>query len=316
MVGKFQHKWKKHILSIVLIVLHSLGTVFTAYANTSTSEALSRMQRLKEQNKVPAYVLEKGKYTYTKDIRIAHVQGKNVFMRSQPLRKARIITKLTHVNLEYLGEWTHPNNGERWVCVQRKGEIGWIYGQYIDLLKEGTTTVTTNSKTTNNSKKNTANNCDGMFIIFTILYLFFYFANENNKNKLQSSGEDTTQYFSLDGSETKEECCRYYQRDYCGGCSELDSSNRPFSNVLYAKCNYFGMYVHTSRSPQYNSENLESFENECCPYYNKYNCGVCPYMDSTKPSVSYDGYYKCRHFNAYVQADETPQYNPENLKYR
>ena len=119
-------------LIVTLIVLFLSGV---AYAISST-EALSMMQHLQEQGKVPAYVLEQGTYKYTEGIRTAHVKGKNVFMRSQPLKNARIIARLTHADLEYLGEWKHPKNGERWVCVRRNSEIGWIYGQYVDTVKK------------------------------------------------------------------------------------------------------------------------------------------------------------------------------------
>ena len=66
-----------------------------AYAATSSTEALSMMQQLQEQGKVPAYVLEQGTYKYVAEIRTVHVKGKNVFMRSQPLKNARIITIVT-----------------------------------------------------------------------------------------------------------------------------------------------------------------------------------------------------------------------------
>lgn len=126
---------KRIYLIIVYIVLFLFGT---AFAQTSSREAFSRMFQLREQGKIPAYVIERGTYKYFDNIRVAYVKGKNVFMRSQPQKIARIVTKLSNVELEYLGEWTHPISGEKWICVKRKtyDEIGWIYGEYIELLKE------------------------------------------------------------------------------------------------------------------------------------------------------------------------------------
>ena len=132
---------------IYLVIAYLILTLSeNAFAYTS-SEAFSRMLRLKEQGKIPAYVVERGTYKYIEGNIVAQVKGKNVFMRSQPQKNARIITKLSNTDLEYLGEWTHPKNSERWVCVKTKGEIGWIYGQYIQLV---TATASSAAHTTSN----------------------------------------------------------------------------------------------------------------------------------------------------------------------
>ena len=136
---------KKICLIIIFIIVSlPLGTAFATY---TSSGAFSRMLQLKEQGKIPAYVVEQGTYKYADGISTARVTGTNVFMRSQPRKEARVITKLSNTNLEYLGEWTHPQNSERWVCVKRKGEVGWIYGQYIQLV---TATTTSSAQTTPN----------------------------------------------------------------------------------------------------------------------------------------------------------------------
>ena len=140
-----------------------------AYAATSSTEAISIMQQLQEQGKVPAYVLEQGKYKYLEGIRTVHVKGKNVFMRSQPLKNARIITKLTHVDLEYLGEWRHPKSGERWVCVRRNSEVGWIYGKYINFVKENTV----NKKSARTHSDNEHYNENSHNVIINWSYLFW-----------------------------------------------------------------------------------------------------------------------------------------------
>ena len=104
----------------------------------TVDEALSRMQKLAEQKKIPAYILERGQYKYAKDNNAAYVIGENVFLRSQPNTKARIVTKLnttitTYVS--YLGEWRHPNTGDKWFCVKTpSGDVGWIFGRYIELV--------------------------------------------------------------------------------------------------------------------------------------------------------------------------------------
>ena len=309
----------KKFFCFIIYFFVSLLFVSSAFATHSSNEAFSRMLQLKEQGKIPAYVVERGQYKYIEGNSVAHVKGKNVFMRSQPQKKARIITKLTNIDLEYLGEWTHPQNAEKWICVREKmsDKIGWIYGQYIELLgtnnTKGKQIQVTSEENQTIYKKN--KNCiedpcgalGGLLFISPILYLFA----KIEEGKTSGSGNTVPSLeFSLLENDKKEKCCPNYERSFCDGCWEL--SNNSFGHLLYTKCNYFGKYVQTSRSPQYNAKNLESFENECCPYYEKYTCGNCPYMDY---SDSYYDYYKCKYFNAYVQADESPQYNSEHLKY-
>ena len=104
----------------------------------TSNEAITRMQTLINQGKVPSYVLEKGYYRYIEGNNMAYVIGEKVFMRSQPNTQARILKKTntnTTTYLTYLGEWKHPKTGNRWVCVRNPlGEIGWIFGQYIQLV--------------------------------------------------------------------------------------------------------------------------------------------------------------------------------------
>ena len=161
------------IFSSLIVTLIVLFLSEVAYAISST-EALSMMQRLQEQGKVPAYVLEQGTYKFTEGVHTAHVKGKNVFMRSQPLKNARIITKLTHVDLDYLGEWEHPKNGERWICVRRNGEIGWIYGRYVDIVKDSITNNKSTRKQSDNKHDNENNhnvNINWGYILLGVLIL-------------------------------------------------------------------------------------------------------------------------------------------------
>lgn len=163
---------KKICLVIVVIVLLLAGslpnTISTASAASTiytSNEAYSRILKLKEQGKIPAYVLEKGKYKYIEGTRAARVKGANVNMRSQPKIDSRRITRFNvNTELEYLGEWTHPKNGERWVCVRKNSssEVGWILGKYIQLIPNSVNSQNTRSqvkgKTSNSTKNNDASN--------------------------------------------------------------------------------------------------------------------------------------------------------------
>lgn len=104
----------------------------------TSNDALIKMQKLAEKRKIPAYVIERGAYKYTEGNNAVYIVGKNVFMRSQPNTKARIISKLnTNFTeyLTYLGEWKHPDTGERWVCVRSSSsEVGWVYGKYVQFV--------------------------------------------------------------------------------------------------------------------------------------------------------------------------------------
>ena len=182
---------KKLYLKSAIIASMLMALSEIAYSATSSTEAFSKMQRLKEQGKVPAYVLEQGAYKYVEGVHTAHVQGKNVRMRSQPLNNARVITQLTYVDLEYLGEWTHPKNGEKWICVKRKtsDEIGWIYAQYIELLKENTPKNTKIQTTSKKDKSCTEDPCGalgGLLLISPILYFFNWISEQKGKNNVNN----------------------------------------------------------------------------------------------------------------------------------
>ena len=331
---------KKICLTIVVIALLLAGllpdTALAASTSSTSDEAYSRILKLKEQGKIPAYVVEKGKYKYIEGTRVARVKGANVNMRSQPKIDSRRITRFNvNTELEYLGEWTHPKNGERWVCVRKNSsnEIGWIFGKYIEYASEASSVSTQNSgirlisnadkedKSYKKDKDCSEDPCGalgGFLLISPILY-FIDKINKENKGSPTTPVVDYDKYSCTDTTDDYvpfwDRCCPGYKYRICGHCEELDRYNSPFSNVLYTKCKHFGKYVLADRSPQYNVENLESFEDECCPFYEKYSCGDCPWMDDTVPSSYFDGYYRCKHHNAYVQPDETPQYNSKNLKY-
>ena len=182
---------KRIYLIVVYIVLIPFSTAFATYTN---NEAFSKMLKLKEQGKIPAYVVERGTYKYVQDNSVAYVNGKNVFMRSQPQKDARVITKLSNTDLEYLGEWTHPKNGEKWICVREKesNEIGWIYGKYIKLLK-ATSTKSTKIQTTPKEDKKykkdktcTEDPCGalgGLLLISPILFFLVGLMNIRKKIK-------------------------------------------------------------------------------------------------------------------------------------
>lgn len=118
---------------IIINLTPFLFLLETAFASYTSNEALLRMKQFAKSGKIPTYVIEQGTYKYIEGYSAVRIKGRNVFMRSQPQKRARIITKISNVELDYLGEWTHPKNGEKWFCVKKKtsDEIGWIYGQYI-----------------------------------------------------------------------------------------------------------------------------------------------------------------------------------------
>ena len=104
----------------------------------TSNEALSRIQKLTEQKKFLAYIMEKGEYKYAECNNAVCVVGKNVSMRSQPNTRAKVIAKTntkTTTYLTYLGEWKHPNKSDKWVCVKNSsGEVGWILRKYIQFI--------------------------------------------------------------------------------------------------------------------------------------------------------------------------------------
>ena len=141
---------KKVCLIIVVIMLFLFVLLLdVAFATYTSSEAYSRILKLKEQGKIPAYVVEQGTYKYVEGNSVVRVKGNNVNMRSQPKVDSRRITRWSiNTELEYLGEWTHPRNGERWVCVRKNvsSEIGWILGRYIRYVKESNIATTKEAK--------------------------------------------------------------------------------------------------------------------------------------------------------------------------
>lgn len=154
-------KMKKICLTIVVIALLLAGlllnnTALAASTSYTSNEAYSRILKLKEQGRIPAYVVEKGKYKYIEGTRAARVKGANVNMRSQPKIESRRITRFNvNTELEYLGEWTHPKNGERWVCVRKNAssEVGWIFGKYIEYVKDNNSAQRNQASNSNNLAK-------------------------------------------------------------------------------------------------------------------------------------------------------------------
>ena len=313
------------IIVALVTVLCSLEAADVAYSAISSTEALSRMQRLQEQDKVPAYVLEQGIYKYTEGVRVAHVQGKNVFMRSQPLKNARIVTKLTHVDLEYLGEWKNPKNGERWLCVTRNGKIGWIYGQYVQLTSNEIRTNVVNTENTNDKSSSANSRSDGNTQLasksdsgykrnkdciddpcgaiggFLLLSPFLFLFNNYTEKKEEEKKQEEKRLNDIRNTQ-----CPNYQSSKCKWCKYL--GRRAFSDKAYSKCNYYEAYVNTEASPQFNASNLllidESYE--CCPYYSKTTCRDCPLIDFRD---EFCNSFKCSYFKKYVEPEGSPQYN-------
>ena len=117
-------------------------------------KALAEIKTLIKGNKLPSYITEKGKYTYTPGVNAA-VPTSNVKLRSQPNTEARVI-KVIKAGIrqgnsytppeicDYLGEWTSPQ-GERWVIVNyRPGltqkasdkKLGFLFGEYVRLVTD------------------------------------------------------------------------------------------------------------------------------------------------------------------------------------
>ena len=250
-------------------------------------------------------------------------------MRSQPLRNARVITKWTNTELEYLGEWTHPKNGERWICVRRDAysEIGWIFGQYIEYVKENDTQNTGMQLTSAQDKKYAKNkDCTedpcgaigGFLLISPILY-FFSWIDEQRKKNPPTPSANYGRFSALDKGDDEinflNKCCPGYKCPRCYECDNYDQYDTPLEHYGYAKCNHFNGYVKGSDSPQYNAKHVESFADECCPSHRKAHCRSCNYIDFNDENKYLTRYYKCRYFDAYVDADKSPQSNSRNLKY-
>ena len=296
----------KQMLIAFILCLLLLGTTFAAYTN---SEAFSRMQQLAKEGKVPLHVIEQGKYKYVEGTRAARVTGKNVFMRSQPSRTARIITKLNDVELNYLGEWTHPKNGERWVCVRKYAsiDVGWVYGKYIELLKEIDTNpikqTTTNKKPARarSNKQSTLDDCVGAFLGFLLISPLVSFFNKKSDEIERAKKAENARLTRIRSTQ-----CPNYRSLSCNNCKYL--SRRAFSNKSYSKCDYYEAYVNVAYSPEFNANNLIFINeaHECCPYYFKSECKYCPLINFS------DKLYKsfwCEYFKDYVEPNCTPQYN-------
>ena len=111
-------------------------------------EAFSDIKAMVKSEKLPAYIIQKGKYKYTSGIN-AVIPSENVRLRSQPNINAKIITTIkagytkgkSYIPPEisdYLGEWTSPKS-EKWVLVNYRPsltsnddekKLGWIHGDY------------------------------------------------------------------------------------------------------------------------------------------------------------------------------------------
>ena len=294
-------------LIITLIVLFLSGV---AYAISST-EALSMMQHLQEQGKVPAYVLEQGTYKYTEGIRTAHVKGKNVFMRSQPLKNARIIARLTHADLEYLGEWKHPKNGERWVCVRRNSEIGWIYGQYVDTVKKDSITNNKSTRTQSDNEHDSENNHSvnwGYFLlgvlILGVAYVITSYLLEWDVNIENFLTFLFYAFLTIIGVVAV--CTLAY-------IILKFVWEKIILPILAGIFLLFGL-AGGGGTGSGGSSNGTS-KRDCCEYPNREYCRTCPLIDFSKESSYFSGYYWCRDHCAYVDPDYDAEYNSENLKH-
>ena len=118
------------------------------------AEAVSDIKAMVKSEKLPAYIIEKGKYKYTSGINAVY-PSENVRLRSQPNTSAKIITtikagykqgrKYTPPEIsDYLGEWTSPKS-EKWVLVNYRPsltsnadekKLGWIHGDYAKFVTD------------------------------------------------------------------------------------------------------------------------------------------------------------------------------------
>ena len=109
------------------------------------ADMLKYIKNLIAQNKIPSYILDRGKYSYVKNNNVLYLKGTNIRLRSEPNTNARIITTLntdTTNYLTYLGEWKN-SQGERWVLVVNNlsgasQKLGWIFGKYTVLVSNST----------------------------------------------------------------------------------------------------------------------------------------------------------------------------------
>ena len=301
-------KLKTLILASIYILLILYRTAFATY---SSSEAFSRMLQLKEQGKIPAYVVERGTYKYVEGNDAVRVTGKNVFMRSQPQRNARIINKLSYTNLEYLGEWTHPTNGERWVCV-RKGEVGWVYGQYVDYVKENATKV--NQKHTNNSKVDEAIkrklitnniNINWSYVFYGIIILSIAYVITSHILEWEFNIENFFAFLFYVIVAVAIVIFAYIILKFIWEEIVLP--------ILGCILLFFGLAGGGGSGGHVNNNGASS--RGCCEYPNREYCKTCPLIDFSKESGYFSGYYWCRDHCAYVNPNDDAEYNATNLKY-
>ena len=281
-----------------------------AYAATSSTEALSMMQQLQEQGKVPAYVLEQGTYKYVAEIRTVHVKGKNVFMRSQPLKNARIITKLTHADLEYLGEWRHPKSGERWVCVRRNSEVGWIYGQYITFVKENTVNNKSSRTHSDNKHYNENNhnvNINWSYILCGVLILGVAYVITSYTLEWEFNIGNFFIFLLYAFLTIVVIVFAYFILKFIW--------EKIILPILAGIFLLFGLAGGGGSGGGGSGNNSGTSRSDCCQYPNREYCETCPMIDFSKESSSFSGYYWCKDHRAYVDPDSDAKYNSENLKY-
>lgn len=85
-------------------------------AKTSNLFSAAQLEKLVNEGKVPAYVGDKGEFSYNPDLGSILITGDGVRLRSQPNTKANVVGQLNKImwgSIDYLGTWTHPD-GSRW----------------------------------------------------------------------------------------------------------------------------------------------------------------------------------------------------------
>ena len=305
------------LISFINILITSISFASTEMLSRkyTSSEAFSRMIQLKEQGKIPAYVVERGTYKYVEGNNSVRVTGKNVFMRSQPQRNARIINKISYSDLEYLGEWTHPTNGERWFCVRKNAysEIGWIYGQYVNYIKENVTKV--NHRHVNNSKvdeaikrefitNNININWNYVFYGITIFIAVYLIISHILEWEFNIENFFTFLFYAIIGVVIA--ILIYIILKFIWEEIVLP--------ILGGLLLFFGLAGGGGSGGYVNNNGSSS--KDCCEYPNREYCRTCPLIDFSKESYDFSGYYWCRDHCAYVDPNEGPEYNSKNLKYR
>ncbi len=102
------------------------------------SEIIGYIQRLEKSGRFPAYVFERGNYTYTGGSNYLYTVGKNIPVYSMPIMQNSSITARLNTNrtdyMFYLGEW-RQRNGISWVFAQDdSGNTGWLIGSTVRLV--------------------------------------------------------------------------------------------------------------------------------------------------------------------------------------